>query len=248
MKIINRSVYPETIKPQELDNYLANGWYRMQQHLFTVSHWLNGENFHVDRVWWLRFHINNILEHRSHRKIMKACQGFTVTFDKHEDVTEESIELYERYIRSVDFEGYESLEGCLYGDKPNQRIFNSWSISVRDNEQLIAQGIIDLGEKSILAKVNFYEPAYKQYSLGKFLILKTLEFMRKKGFEWYYPGYVIVDRPKFDYKFFLGKESAEYYDAETETWKPYNDVIMLPEIRTEEEEDLLLNIYFRFFR
>ena len=60
--------------------------------------------------------------------------------------------------------------------------------------------------------------------------------------------HLIVNRPKFDYKLFLGKESAEYYDPETEIWKSYDDVIMSPEIITEEEKRLLEDVYFRYWR
>ena len=117
-----------------------------------------------------------------------------------------------------------------------------------DGANQIAKAYIDLGEKAVLAKVNFYDPDYAKYSLGKFLILKTIEFMRKNDYEWYYPGYIVVDRPKFLYKLFLGKESAEYYHPDSETWKRYCDSILLPEQRTEEDEHLLRNVYFRFFR
>ena len=79
-------------------------------------------------------------------------------------------------------------------------------------------------------------------------MLKSIDFMQQNGFEWYYPGYIIVNRPKFNYKLFLGRESAEYYDPETEKWNPYDDKIMIREIRTEEEKRLLEDVYFRFWR
>jgi hypothetical protein len=72
--------------------------------------------------------------------------------------------------------------------------------------------------------------------------------MREKGFEWYYPGYLLVNRPRFNYKLFLGKSSAEYYDPETETWKPYHDDLLIPEVLSDEERRLLYDVYFRFFR
>jgi arginyl-tRNA--protein-N-Asp/Glu arginylyltransferase len=99
-----------------------------------------------------------------------------------------------------------------------------------------------------MAKVNFYDPAYESYSPGKFLILKTLEFMREKGYEWYYPGYIIVDRPCFNYKLFLGKESAQYYCPDDEVWKPYNDKIMEREVLSDEDFNYIHNVVFSFWR
>ena len=218
MKIINTSLYPDSLPKNEFDNYLAKGWYRMTQNIFSVTHWFNFETIEVDRVWWLRYHIQNIQSHRSHRKIRKMNAEFDVEYEKYDEIPKEDHLLYDRYYEWIQFDGYISLDRCLYG------------------------------EKAIMAKVNFFDPDYAKYSPGKFIMLKSIDFLREKGFEWYYPGYVIVNRPKFDYKLFIGKESAEYYDPEIEKWKPYDDAILRPEILTEEEKSLLEDVYFRFWR
>jgi arginyl-tRNA--protein-N-Asp/Glu arginylyltransferase len=248
MKIINTSLYPDSLPKNEFDNYLAKGWYRMTQNIFSVTHWFNYETIEVDRVWWLRYHIQNIQSHRSHRKIRKMNAEFDVEYEKYDEIPEEDHLLYDRYYEWIQFDGYISLDRCLYGEKENKKIFNSWSISVLDQGKVIAKGIIDLGEKAIMAKVNFFDPDYAKYSPGKFIMLKSIDFLREKEFKWYYPGYVIVNRPKFDYKLFIGKESAEYYDPEIEKWKPYDDAILRPEILTEDEKSLLEDVYFRFWR
>jgi arginyl-tRNA--protein-N-Asp/Glu arginylyltransferase len=248
MKIINTSLHLESLSPEEFDGYLSQGWYRMYQHVFTVSHLLNYETFEVDRVWWLRYSIEDIQSHRSHRKIRNRNIGFEVKIEKFSSITTEDEELYKLYFESIDFEGYENLSTCLFDNKEDIGLFNTWSISLYDKGKLFAKALIDLGEKAVLAKVNFYDPAYAAYSPSKYLILKTIDFMREQGYEYYYPGYLVVNRPKFLYKLFLGKESAQYYHPDTETWKPYCDSILLPEVRTEEEEDLLKDVYFSFFR
>ncbi|MFZ9718989.1 MAG: hypothetical protein ACO3BD_06495 [Chitinophagaceae bacterium] len=246
MKIIHDFIDPETLSPDEFDTYLAGGWYRMYQRLFTVTHWLNCETFEVDRVWWLRYHIDRINKHSSHQRIIKKNRDFEVEFEKYEGISEEDRALYNKYRLWITFDGYITLRSCLYGKEENKHLFNTWSVSVRDEGKLIAKGLIDLGTTSVMAKVNFFDPDYAAYSPGKYLMLKTIDFMRMQGLSWYYPGYVIVGRPKFDYKLFLGAESAEYYDPEVSDWKPYHPEIMQPEQRTEEEEQLLEDIYFRF--
>lgn len=248
MKIVNTTIYPDSLEPSELDNYLGKGWYRMAQHIFSVTHWPNYETLEVDRVWWLRFQIDRISTHRSHQKIRKMNSRFEVKYEKYDTIPESDHSLYKKYYQWISFDGYPTLTSCLYGDGLNKNIFNSWSISVSDKGKFIAKGIIDLGEKAIMAKVNFFDPAYERYSLGKYLMLKSIDFMLENGYKWYYPGYIIVNRPKFDYKLFLGKESAEYYNPDIENWKAYDDDIMIPENRNEEEENLLSNVYFRFFR
>jgi arginine-tRNA-protein transferase len=248
MTIINTVHYPESLLPEEVDDYLSKGWYRMTQYIFSVTHWLNAETLEVDRVWWLRFHVNAIASHPSHRRILKDNAKFEVRYEPYTEISLDDLVLYERYWQHIQFDTYDTLAGCLYGEEENKNLFNSWSIGVYDDGVLIAKGIIDLGHKAVMAKVNFYHPAYAKYSLGKFLILKSLDFMREKGFEWYYPGYLLVNRPRFNYKLFLGKSSAEYYDPETETWKPYHDDLLIPEVLSDEERRLLYEVYFRFFR
>lgn len=248
MKIIHDFVEPESLSPEDFDAYLAKGWFRMYQRMFSVTHWLNGDTFDIDRVWWLRFELSQIQQHKSHQRICKKNARFDVQYEKYDGISEEDKALYRLYREWIRFDAYDDLAQSLYGNEDNKNIFNSWSIAIRDEGKLIARGIIDLGATALMAKINFFDPAYASYSPGKYLMLKSLDFMRTKGLKWYYPGYIIVDRPKFDYKLFLGEESAEYYDPETEAWKPYHPDIMKTEIRTEEEQDLLEDVYFRIFR
>jgi arginyl-tRNA--protein-N-Asp/Glu arginylyltransferase len=247
MKIINTSLHPESLSSIEFDSYLSKGWYRMYQYIFTVSHLFNYDTFDIDRVWWLRYPIDNIQSHRSHRKIKYRNAGFKVKIEKFISITSEDEGLYNRYFQYIDFKGYKNLCESLFDNKENIGLFNTWSISVYDDGKLFAKALIDLGEKAVMAKINFYDPAYAFYSPSKYLILKTIDFMRDNGYQYYYPGYIVVRRPKFLYKLFLGKESAQYYNPDTESWHPYNDLILLPEVSTE-EEGLLKNVYFRFFR
>jgi len=46
-------------------------------------------------------------------------------------------------------------------------------------------------------------------------------------FELYYPGYVVAGRPKMDYKLFLGREFAEYFNPQNGLWSPFNSSILL---------------------
>lgn len=245
MKIYYEKVSPDSITPPEFDGYLERGWYRMYQHLFTVTHWLNADDFEIDRVWWIRFHRDAIRLHGSHRKILKKNRNMRVAFGTFEGITEEDNALFTRYSASTDFDGYTSLARCLYGTEEPQHssMFDTRTISVWDGDKLVGRGLFDVGAKAVMGKINFFDPEYRAFSLSKFMILKIVEYMSEGGWEWFYPGYIIVGRPKFDYKLFLGKESAEYYDPETESWKPYREEIMQPELRTEEQQKQLVKIH-----
>ena len=57
--------------------------------------------------------------------------------------------------------------------------------------------------------------------------------------KWYYPGYIVVGKPKLDYKLFLGKDLAQYYDYETQSWLTYTDDILAEEVYTSSDLNLL---------
>ena len=98
---------------------------------------------------------------------------------------------------------------------------------VYDGDQLIAAGYFDLGDTAAASILHFFDPQYARYSLGKYLILLTIEYLKDQGYEYYYPGYVVEGLPKMDYKLFLGKEEAEYFDPEAVAWLKFDDNILI---------------------
>jgi len=225
-------IYHHTHSPKKytfrmIDRYLAKGWYRMYQDLFTTTHNLYEEDKEtMNRVWWLRYGIDNLTPHESHKKILKRAKSFEITIKRFIDNSCEEHDLYGLYRRNIDFDGYDSLNKCLYGgDKVNSK-YNTHIIRIKDKGELIGVGLFDKGFNSLSSEIHFFHPSYKKYSIGKLLILLTIDFMRKNKMKWYYTGYIVVGRPKLDYKLFLGKDSAEYFDYETKSWLPYKDDIL----------------------
>ena len=49
--------YPELLLPEELDAYLARGWYRMGQSIFTTHFLCFGEQFYS--AVWVRLQLND---------------------------------------------------------------------------------------------------------------------------------------------------------------------------------------------
>lgn len=220
-------VKPRHLSPSQLDLVLARGWYRMRQHLFTISHL--AEEFGFYRVHWLRFDIVRIGVHRSHRRIRKHHEPYTVTIEPLVTILEEHRQLHRKYRKSIDFDGVRSIEEGLFGEEGRGSIFSTWCISVRDGDRLIAGGYFDVGKVSAASILHFFDPDHAWSSPGKFLILATLDFMRSQGLRWYYPGYVVAGKPKMDYKLFLGRDVAEYFSPEDQMWKPFEDKILLDE-------------------
>jgi arginyl-tRNA--protein-N-Asp/Glu arginylyltransferase len=138
--------------------------------------------------------------------------------------------LYSRYRGSIEFNGALTIRQSLLDEEDsNRNIFKTNCISIYDGGRLIAGGYFDIGQVASASILHFFDPEYKRYSLGKYLILLTIDFLKSNGFEFYYPGYVIAGNPKMDYKLFLGKEAAYYFDPGTESWKIFEDAILKAE-------------------
>ena len=232
-------VTPETLPGSELDRLLAGGWYRMHQTIFSTTHLIGEE---IYRVHWLRYLLGEIRSHASHRRIRNRNRDFRYTIEKFNAIRQDHEELYVRYRESIDFNGAFNIQHCLYGDEGlDKGIYTTYCISVFDQDQLIAGGYFDVGSMAGTSILHFYDPRYKDYSLGKYLMLLTADFLYAGGYVFYYPGYVVAGLPKMDYKLFMGKEATQYFDAGTATWKNFEEGILTREKLTAMEQlELLL--------
>lgn len=230
----HKSLAPDSLPGPDLDHYLAQGWYRMHQHIFSTTHLLAEDCW---RVHWLRFPLVEMKETSTHRRIRKRNQGFKVSIDEFAGIRPEHEELYGIYRGSIDFNGALSIHQSLLDEvDTNRNIFNTNCISIYDGDKLIACGYFDVGNDSSASILHFYDPGYKQYGLGKYLILLTIDYLKSNGFKFYYPGYVIAGNPKMDYKLFLGREAAYYFDPRTESWKIFEDSILKAEEYSETDK------------
>lgn len=217
-------VNPESITGQQLDALLALGWYRMHQNVFTTSHVELGE---IYRVHWLRYPVQSVRAHRSRQRIRRRNHPFTVSIEPFSSIGLAHHQLHQKYRAAIDFDGALSIEECLFGEPPvRNNIFQTHCISVYDRGNLIAAGYFDTGETAAASILHFFHPAYKRYSLGKYLILLTLDFLNNNGYRLYYPGYVVEGLSKMDYKLFLGREQAQYFHPSSAQWLPFEDSIL----------------------
>jgi len=201
-----------------LDLYLSLGYFRMYQDLFTYRYIVINETIHP--VHWLRIDLLNVEYKAKQRSLLRRNEHFTVVA-KPFRLNAEIETLYALYRGSIDFDAPESVEswlqnGALYN------VFDTQSIEVRDGDRLIAVGIFDNGARSIAGIMNFYHPAYRKHSLGKYLMLQKINYARSQQKLFYYPGYLVSNYPKFDYKLFPCEEATEVLDDSNDLWLPFS--------------------------
>ena len=201
-----------------LDYYLSQGYYRMGQNLFTCQFLPLDTGLYTTH--WLRLAVARAAYGPKQRRLFRLNERFGVATRLFR-LTPEYEELYARYYAAIDFEANASLADLLL-DGNTHSVFDTSVIEVRDGERLIAAGIFDRGTDSIAGIVNFYDPAYHRHSLGKYLLLLKLEHARRYELAYYYPGYLVHNYPKFDYKLFACPAATEVFHARTHQWRPFS--------------------------
>lgn len=217
----------QSIKGRMLDDYLSRGWYRMGQFIFTGHVMVLNERFHL--LHWLRLSVAEINYGKKQKSIIRKNGRFHTRI-KPFAITEEIENLYTLYRASTDFEASPSVYSYLMEGNENN-VFDTQCIEVRDNDKLIAIGYFDEGENSIAGILNFYDPAYSSFSLGKYLMLVKIDYGKKMSKQWYYTGYIVNGYPKFDYKLFADIHATQVFNRHDETWSVFqwtsifNDVL-----------------------
>jgi len=208
------------ITPQRLDDYLAEGWFRRGQNIFTTRYLRNNGRFH--EAIWLRHRLCALSFPRWFRK-MRRRGRFRLEFMT--GLSSPAHELLFQKYRESRPEGWsDSLEAILYG-KQSRNIFNTQILNVYDGQRLVAAGFFDAGDRSAAGICNFYDPEYARFSLGTFVYLCELEYCADNGKQYFYPGFIAPGLPGYDHKTRVLPESLESYDPVTRSWDDFSPAL-----------------------
>ncbi len=207
--------FPPDLPPEELDKYLAMGWYRMGQSIFT-THFLNFEGGFYPAIW-IRLALQGFQFSKSNRKLLRKLDLFRVELGP-VDINEEKEALFKIYRKHFEGSIASSLDQ-LMNDDLNYNIYETWETRIYDEDQLVAFSFFDLGKAGAASITGVYHPDYKKNSLGFCTMLLEIDYCLKNDFHYYYPGYVVPGYPRFDYKLRIGK--VEYFNLQENFWMPY---------------------------
>jgi leucyl-tRNA---protein transferase len=206
------------MKGSDLDLYLSLGYFRMHQTVFTCRYVVFDTVF--SPVFWLRIDLVRAELGSKQRALLRIRNKFSVRV-KPFKLSPEVEALYASYRNSIDFDAPGSVAECLFNGS-STNVFDTYCVEIRDNERLIAVGVFDNGLISIAGIMNFFDPAYRKYSLGKCLMLLKMEYAKTQQKAYYYPGYIASAYPKLNYKLFACETATELYDDYTDLWYPFS--------------------------
>jgi leucyl-tRNA---protein transferase len=212
--------FPQTVLTEELDRYLAEGWFRMGQTIFTTNFLNFNKNFYS--AVWLRLVLEKCERQQSFEKLKKLNSRFTFSIQPAE-VTAEKETLFFRYRREVSFEASPSISHLLFGREQTENVYRTQEITIFDGDKLIGCGFFDIGKNSGAGISSFYDPEYKKFSLGKYLIYLKVDYCRTHGLKYFYPGYFVPGYQAFDYKLKIHHQALEYFQLSTARWIPIDE-------------------------
>ncbi|MEL6834142.1 MAG: GNAT family N-acetyltransferase [Bacteroidota bacterium] len=218
MSVFAEKHYPESVFGKELDEYLARGWYRMGQSIFTTHFLCFGDQLYS--AIWVRLPLQDFSYRKGQRKLLRRNGAqFTIEYGPI-DITAEKEELYQRYKRH--FKGHiaRTLAESLLDDE-DYNTFQTVETRIYDDGRLIGLSFFDVGKESAASILGLYDPDYASYSLGYYTMLLEMEYCLEHGLQYYYPGYVVPGYERFEYKLRIGE--VEYLQLATDKWVPYND-------------------------
>ncbi|MBT1696957.1 arginyl-tRNA--protein arginylyltransferase [Fulvivirgaceae bacterium PWU4] len=208
--------HPQKLLPGELDGYLERGWFRMGQTIFTTN-FLNFRHQLYGAIW-LRIVLPDLTHDKQQQKLMKRNAGFR-TEVKRASINAAKEELYAKYKLGISFEVSSSLKELMYRNSLHD-LYHTLEVCVYDQGKLIGAGFFDIGATSGAGITSFYDPDYKKYSLGKYLIYQKLEYCKASGLSFFYPGYFVPGYSFFNYKLGIGTEALQYLDFSSQHWLP----------------------------
>ncbi len=215
---------PETLRPEELDRYLGQGWYRIGQTLMTCRVLLTSSV--LRSVVWTRVPLRGYAFRKGLRRLMRRRgQRFDVRFAPCV-VDAEREALYRRYLTVARGDRVESLQALRYGARPGHELFDTWECAIYDGERLVALSWFDRGRTSLQSVVGAYDPEYARYGLGFYSMLLEIEYGLQHGYEHFYAGYVLPGDPSMDYKLRTG--GVEFLDYEAQVWRPWEEHAVYP--------------------
>lgn len=200
--------------PEELDRFLARGWYRVGAIMLASRYYLHeGELFST--VWtrlpladWKLRSGQRRRVSRLERRLRTRIQPFALS-EAHEAV-------YARYLTVAPGERTESLLEFLGGEE-GAGLFDTWAVEIFDGEALVGFSLFDRGANALQSLVGAYDPAYARFGLGAHSMLLEALWGKAQGLQFHYSGYVVPGAGFMDYKWALS-EDMEFLHPEHGDW------------------------------
>ncbi len=151
----------------------------------------------------LRIPIETFTPNRSQKRAVKANRDVELTIHT-PDVSEEKLRLHQKYHEYQHYHREWSLDGIISrSEYINSFVNNPFPVQewqYRLHGKLIGVGYVDTLSVGLSAIYFFYDPDYRNRSLGTFNIMRLIETCREQGLPHLYLGYYVEKCQSLKYK------------------------------------------------
>lgn len=197
-----------------MDDLWAGAWWFLGSMFFrqSVLPW----NGRMEPLLHLRIRMSRFALSASQSRILRKNQSLRLQV-RPAEITDVQRDLFNRHKRRFVDGIPDSLDDFL-GAAPATNPVPILEFSVRDGRRLLAASYLARGENSVASLYGIFDPDESTRSLGTLTMLLELAYTRQRGFEFYYPGYTLLNASPMDYKKrFHGLESYEW----DERWREF---------------------------
>jgi arginine-tRNA-protein transferase len=151
----------------------------------------------------IRIDVDNFHFSKSARRVIKKNEDTDIIIRK-PTISKEHLTLYEKYhkyMQETKNWEYYPLNNESYADlyAKGFSTFGYEILYIRD-KKLVGVDIVDFLRDGISSIYFYYDPSFREYSLGKYSIYKQIEFAKKRELKWIYIGYSVKNCPSLNYK------------------------------------------------
>lgn len=204
---IESYVRMEALHPAVFDHFCEDGWTYWSDTIFRRNYWeWRGRPC---RVVCLRIDLQKFEFSKSQRKCLRRNADLRV-WVKNLEIKQEHIELFEQHARRFRHNAPVSIGGFFSRFSHRVPSFGLEFDVFSASGDLIAASFGHCGFRSFAANYAMFDERFAYRSLGTYTMLLEIEYARRIGKRYYYPGFVYDIPSEFDYK--LNFNALEYFD------------------------------------
>lgn len=210
---MNEYFFKEHLTPAQMDYIWENGWRHFGTYFFRYSQ-VNNKH-----VLPLRIKLESFSLSQSQKRILRRNQDLEVVFIP-AFIDAQVEKLFEKHKRRFDDNVPESIYTFM-SKSPATLPCVCQSLCLYHQGKLIAVSYLDIAETASSSVYQCFDPDYGKRSLGKLMMLLSMQESIRLGKTLYYPGYAFVEPSHYDYK----KTFAALEAYNWQTWQPYARLI-----------------------
>ncbi len=194
--LLNQAFSCESVPSEMMDRLWAAGWRHFGESFFRYNVSMDEEG--VKQITPLRLNLEHFHPSKSQRRVLSRNRDLRHEFVP-ASLSHEACAMFHRHKGRFKENVPDELETFLSA-RPGTVPCECLECRVYDGSELVALSYLDLGEQATSSVYGMFEPAHSRRSLGIYTMLLEIEFSRRRGCAFYYPGYATREPSAYDYK------------------------------------------------